>query len=157
MPQDDELLGARSWHSALTLAFIVLPPCFCICQQLNLYGFQRIDDGPERGGFVHQYFQRGQRGLCNLIRRQARGGSAPGASSSRPTETSATAGGGNSNLGIANLPGRPAGASQGGGGQASAQQQGLPQNQQAQAVLQQLLGQGQGQGQTDRRGGTAPG
>ena len=39
-------------------------------RQLNLYGFQRIDDGPEKGGFVHQFFQKGRRSMCNRIKRQ---------------------------------------------------------------------------------------
>jgi len=49
---------------------------FRFAGQLNLYGFQRIDDGPEKGGFF-QYFQKGQRSLCNRIKRHK---SKPGSS-----------------------------------------------------------------------------
>lgn len=60
--------------------------------QLNLYGFQRIDDGPEKGGFVHQHFQKGQRSLCNKIKRQRRmpaGSPVPSANTLSLTELAA--------------------------------------------------------------------
>lgn len=123
-------------------------------RQLNLYGFQvrrllreafpvmycstselicvlpssahqRIDDGPEKGGFVHQYFQKGQRSLCNKIKRQknrSQAVSAPPAPAEAP-------------LGVAGRGGPQAMA----GTLSSAQE--MSQNQQAQVLLQQMLNQ----------------
>lgn len=39
-------------------------------KQLNLYGFQRITQGPEKGAYFHKYFVRGKPRLCQRIRRQ---------------------------------------------------------------------------------------
>ena len=105
--------------------------------QLNLYGFQRIDDGPEKGGFVHQYFQKGQRSLCNMIKRQRKPTSTPASSSDVSP--------------LPGLPRRESGVQQGalgGTNPAFAQEAAsasasadasIPQNQQAQAVLQRML------------------
>lgn len=38
-------------------------------RQLNLYGFHRIEEGREKGGYQHEFFRKGQRSLCNKIRR----------------------------------------------------------------------------------------
>jgi len=38
-------------------------------RQLNLYGFTRLHNGPNKGGYKHKYFRRGQRTLCQLITR----------------------------------------------------------------------------------------
>ena len=39
-------------------------------RQLNMWHFQRITDGPNKGTFVHPYFVKGQRSLCSLMSRQ---------------------------------------------------------------------------------------
>ena len=39
-------------------------------RQLNLYGFQRINEGRYRGGYHHEYFRKGKRSLCRKIKRQ---------------------------------------------------------------------------------------
>ena len=119
--------------------------------QLNLYGFQRIDDGPEKGGFVHQYFQKGQRSLCNRIKRQrnkpagspasfastivSRGGAAR---PERGLPPSATGVGGGS--GVASIQGCE---------ELSAADDSVPQNMQAQAVLQRLLRETSEEGKRD--------
>ncbi|CAB9505248.1 Heat stress transcription factor [Seminavis robusta] len=124
-------------------------------RQLNLYGFQRIDDGPEKGGFVHQYFQKGQRSLCNKIRRQ-RG--RPQGGASQPTSVlhaAATASGASLGAGRGSpqeqvaargLPSRP-GPEVASAAAAAATRASMPQSQQAQAVLQFLLSQQQQQQQ----------
>eukprot|EP00536_Pseudo-nitzschia_multiseries_P005704 jgi/Psemu1/99408/gw1.110.25.1 len=38
-------------------------------RQLNLYGFTRIHNGPNKGGYKHKYFRQGQRIMCQLIMR----------------------------------------------------------------------------------------
>jgi hypothetical protein len=37
---------------------------------LNLYGFRRIPEGPDKGGYVHESFVRGQKNLCRKIKRK---------------------------------------------------------------------------------------
>jgi hypothetical protein len=39
-------------------------------RQLNLYGFRRITDGRDKGGYFHDFFLKGQRKLCNNIKRK---------------------------------------------------------------------------------------
>jgi HSF-type DNA-binding len=39
-------------------------------RQLNMWGFERINCGPHKGGYFHKYFVRGNVSLCNLMRRQ---------------------------------------------------------------------------------------
>lgn len=39
-------------------------------RQLNLYGFRRITDGRDKGGYFHEYFLRGRKGLCKKIHRK---------------------------------------------------------------------------------------
>lgn len=39
-------------------------------RQLNLYGFTRISEGPNKGGYYHKYFRRGQATLCRKIKRK---------------------------------------------------------------------------------------
>ena len=39
-------------------------------RQLNLWGFQRIHNGPERGAYHHKYFKREQPELCSRLSRQ---------------------------------------------------------------------------------------
>jgi len=39
-------------------------------RQLNVYGFKRICEGPEAGGYYHEYFLRGRPLLANLVRRE---------------------------------------------------------------------------------------
>ena len=39
-------------------------------RQLNLYGFRRIADGPDKGAYYHKYFIRGRRKLCKKIKRK---------------------------------------------------------------------------------------
>ena len=38
-------------------------------RQLNLYGFTRINTGPNTGGYYHELFLRGRPALCLYIRR----------------------------------------------------------------------------------------
>lgn len=41
-------------------------------RQLNIYGFRRIHSGESRGGYAHQFFQRGAPSSCrNVVRRPA--------------------------------------------------------------------------------------
>jgi hypothetical protein len=39
-------------------------------RQLNIYGFQKIHHGPNKGGYVHAYLIQGIPDLCLLIKRQ---------------------------------------------------------------------------------------
>jgi hypothetical protein len=39
-------------------------------RQLNLYGFNRVDEGPNKGSYTHKFFVRNQRGLCKRMARQ---------------------------------------------------------------------------------------
>jgi len=39
-------------------------------RQLNLYGFRRITEGENKGGYFHQHFQKGRKGLCKKIKRK---------------------------------------------------------------------------------------
>jgi len=39
-------------------------------RQLNLYGFKRITQGPDNGGYYHEYFLRGRPALCANMRRK---------------------------------------------------------------------------------------
>jgi len=38
-------------------------------RQLNLYGFNRIKRGPDKGCYYHELFLRGQKQICKLMRR----------------------------------------------------------------------------------------
>ena len=39
-------------------------------RQLNLYGFRRIADGPEKGAYLHEHFRKGHKSLCRKIKRK---------------------------------------------------------------------------------------
>lgn len=39
-------------------------------RQLNVYGFTRISEGPEAGGYYHPHLLRGRAGLASLVRRE---------------------------------------------------------------------------------------
>jgi hypothetical protein len=39
-------------------------------RQLNLYGFRRITDGQDKGGYFHEHFLRGRKKLCKKIHRK---------------------------------------------------------------------------------------
>ena len=39
-------------------------------RQLNLYGFRRITEGPEKGGYFHDLFLKGEKKLCKKIKRK---------------------------------------------------------------------------------------
>lgn len=44
-----------------------------------MYCFNRLNEGPSKGGYRHQYFVRGERNLCQLISRNSGGdGASPG-------------------------------------------------------------------------------
>jgi hypothetical protein len=56
-------------------------------RQLNLWGFERLTSGPDKGAYYHKEFLRDEPDLCrNLTRQRARkgGASAPAASGGRP-------------------------------------------------------------------------
>ena len=40
-------------------------------RQLNLYGFELISNGPSRGAYFHELFQRDKPALCRRMRRVA--------------------------------------------------------------------------------------
>jgi hypothetical protein len=43
-------------------------------RQLNLYGFRRISQGPDNGGYYHELFLKGRQGLCvNMKRTKVKG------------------------------------------------------------------------------------
>jgi len=43
-------------------------------RQLNLYGFCRLTQGPDKGAYFHKCFVRGEQGLCRgMIRRKIKG------------------------------------------------------------------------------------
>jgi len=43
-------------------------------RQLNLYGFCRLTQGPDKGAYLHKCFVRGEQGLCRgMIRRKIKG------------------------------------------------------------------------------------
>lgn len=45
-------------------------------RQLNLYGFRRISQGPDNGGYYHELFLKGRSGLCvNMKRTKVKGAS----------------------------------------------------------------------------------
>lgn len=39
-------------------------------RQLNLYGFRRLSEGPDKGGYSHEYFVKGRKNLCKKIKRK---------------------------------------------------------------------------------------
>lgn len=39
-------------------------------RQLNLYGFRRITEGRDKGGYFHEFFLKGRKGLCKKIKRK---------------------------------------------------------------------------------------
>lgn len=39
-------------------------------RQLNLYGFRRITEGPNKGAYYHEFFQKGKLSWCNRIKRK---------------------------------------------------------------------------------------
>jgi hypothetical protein len=64
-------------HSRETFVREVSPAYFSqaritsFVRQLNLYGFEKLMDGPNRGGFGHPYFRRGRPELLRMIERNA--------------------------------------------------------------------------------------
>ncbi|VEU38981.1 unnamed protein product [Pseudo-nitzschia multistriata] len=71
--------GGKAFRVHVTEAFVndILPRFFkqtkykSFQRQLNLYGFTRLHNGPNKGGYKHTYFQQGQRSLCQLINRNS--------------------------------------------------------------------------------------
>jgi hypothetical protein len=112
-------------------------------RQLNLYGFQRIDDGPEKGGFVHQYFQQGQRRLCNKIKRQRSRTQGSPQRALGPSTAQATGGAAVVPIQLQGPLGLPGGRGTASASPTSTSQAFMPQSQQAQVVLQYLLNQQQ--------------
>ena len=43
--------------------------CSLSQRQLNLYGFSRLNHGPQKGGYSHPKFVKGQRAMCQLVTR----------------------------------------------------------------------------------------
>jgi hypothetical protein len=60
-------------------------------RQLNLYGFTRLHNGPNKGGYKHKYFRQGQRTLCQLITRCPLRDSSSAATSAAAKEDTTTA------------------------------------------------------------------
>lgn len=62
-------------HDPKGFVDIVLPKYFkqsklaSFQRQLNLYGFQRLTKGNDKGGYYHEYFLRGRTDLCSKIHR----------------------------------------------------------------------------------------
>lgn len=51
-------------------------------RQLNMWGFQRIIKGPNKGGYKHKYFVRSKESLCRMMTRQKIKGEKPSSSRS---------------------------------------------------------------------------
>lgn len=47
-------------------------------RQAQIYGFQRIHYGANKGGYIHDYFRRDNTDLCDSIGRRSSGSSFPG-------------------------------------------------------------------------------
>jgi hypothetical protein len=84
MVQEEGLEHIVSWqphgrcflvHDPKGFVDIVLPKYFkqsklaSFQRQLNLYGFQRLTKGNDKGGYYHEYFLRGRTDLCAKIHR----------------------------------------------------------------------------------------
>lgn len=50
-----------------SLAHLLLPTLFCKFQ--NLYEFNRVTEGPNKGSYYHERFMKGRPDLCSTIRR----------------------------------------------------------------------------------------
>lgn len=50
-------------------------------RQLNLYGFRRITEGRDKGGYFHEFFLKGRKGLCKKIKRKKTPSNKPATSS----------------------------------------------------------------------------
>ena len=63
-------------HDTKRFVFQVMPRFFnqskykSFQRQLNIYGFARIEKGPNKGGYQHQFFIKGRKGLLGCIKRQ---------------------------------------------------------------------------------------
>jgi hypothetical protein len=63
-------------HKQAEFATEIMPEYFTTSRlssfqrQLNLYGFRRIGEGSEKGGYHHEHFQKGCMSLCRKIKRQ---------------------------------------------------------------------------------------
>ena len=136
--------------TSLIVAAVLVVVFVIAAGQLNLYGFQRIDDGPEKGGFVHQFFQKGQRSLCNKIKRQRNKPASSPAPSAADT-LSARGGLAARESGISpSVLGGATGGTRGPGMTAAVfADTSIPQNEQAQAVLRRLLRGGHQEGETN--------
>ena len=73
----------------------IMPKCFgtgtprfnTFLKQLNLYGFKRITEGRDKGGYFHPNFIKGQRSRCRMIKRKktdSKPSKSAAASSSKP-------------------------------------------------------------------------
>jgi hypothetical protein len=77
-------------HSSESFVSRVMPRYFkqtkykSFQRQLNIWGFQRIIQGSDKGGYTHLNFLRGKPSLCRHMRRQKIKGSAPKPSYTAP-------------------------------------------------------------------------
>lgn len=60
-------------------------------RQLNLYGFTRIDEGANKGGYYHQFFQKGRKDLLNSMSRQKIRNDKPDETEAVPTHSGGAA------------------------------------------------------------------
>jgi hypothetical protein len=63
-------------HKPIDFATQVMPEYFTTSlmasfqRQLNLYGFRRITEGPDKGAYFHEHFRKGRISLCRNIKRK---------------------------------------------------------------------------------------
>lgn len=61
-------------------------------RQLNLYGFRRISEGKEKGGYFHKFFIKGKRSLTKRIRRKSTASRSAASTSARRFSNGSLAG-----------------------------------------------------------------
>ena len=74
-------------HNVYAFVAVILPRYFkqskykSFQRQLNVWCFERVNKGPEKGAYRHPSFVRGQHGLCREMQRKKVKGSSPSQSS----------------------------------------------------------------------------